>query len=41
MQNSAIGMQKSNGMVLGRILGIGLVLTSIGINIAFRNCRWG
>ncbi len=40
MQNSAIGMQKSNGMMLGRILGIGLVLISIGISIAFLPEYW-
>jgi hypothetical protein len=34
MQNSAIGLQKSKGMTLSRILGIGLVLITIGINIA-------
>lgn len=34
MQNSAIRLQKSKGLGLSRILGIGLVLASIGISIA-------
>lgn len=40
MQNSAIGLQTSKGLVLGRILGIGLVLISIGISIAFLPEYW-
>ena len=40
MQNSAIPLQNSKGMVLSRILGIGLVLISIGINVAFLPEYW-
>ena len=40
MQNSAISLQKSKGMTLSRILGIGLVVISIGINIASLPKYW-
>lgn len=40
MQNAAIRLQKSKGMLLSRILGIGLVLISIGINLALLPEYW-